>query len=62
VAHIKAQIVQDKKTNMKLISQVLIKYHQGIIATSEGKGKKDDSKTIIIKIPIYPKSATILTI
>ncbi|MDR3150131.1 MAG: hypothetical protein LBU14_00370 [Candidatus Peribacteria bacterium] len=58
----KAPNVQDIKTNQKSISQVLIKYPAGTIATSDGNGKKLDSKTIIQKIPIYHQSQTIHTI
>jgi hypothetical protein len=36
----------------KSIFHILAKYHAGIMATSDGKGKKDDSITIIIKIHV----------
>jgi len=39
----------------KFISHVLAKYQAGIIAASDGNGKNDDSKTIIIYIPIYQR-------
>ena len=45
--------------------QILAKYPAGIIATSLGKGKKLDSKTIIIKIsvyPIWPRKSLIISI
>ncbi len=37
---------------MAFISPLKTKYPAGIITTSEGKGKKLDSKNIIIKIPV----------
>jgi len=57
-----AQIVHTNKATEKSISHILARYHAGIIATSEGKGMKDDSITIIMNIPVYHNSEAKLTI
>jgi hypothetical protein len=51
-AHNKAHRVQVSRAAEKFISHVLDKYPAGIIATSLGKGKKLDSRTIITNIPV----------
>jgi len=54
VAHTSAQNVQASRASQKLSFPVLESIHAGIIATSLGKGKKLDSKTIIKNISVYP--------
>lgn len=58
LAQNKAHKVQAKKAKYKFIFHKLAWYQAGIIAISDGKGIKLDSKVIIKKIPKYHRSLT----
>gem|GEM_PF-1176762 len=62
LAHRIAHSVHTIRAIEKFISQVLARYQAGIMATSLGNGKNDDSSTIMRKIPVYHISDTRLTI
>lgn len=61
MAHISAHRVHTMSAILKFISPVLERYQAGIIATSLGNGKNDDSSTIMRNIPVYHISHTRLT-
>ena len=62
MAQIIAQKVHTNNAIEKFISHVLARYQAGIIATSDGNGKNEDSSTIIIKIHVYQSQFTASTI